>query len=89
MEMSYASVSTEGGVKMEIKNPLKGILFKTFLVHGHISHPVLCCALLPIVKSSKKSKFSADNYRLIAISSLILNHFHYMPFLQGTNISLA
>jgi hypothetical protein len=48
------------------------MLFKVFLVHGHISHPLLCCALLPIVKSNKKNKFSSDNYRLIAISSLIL-----------------
>ena len=47
-------------------------LFRAFLVHGHISHPFLCCALLPIVKNAKNSKFSSDNYRLIAISSLIL-----------------
>ena len=48
------------------------MLFRLFLVHGHISHPFLCCALLPIIKSNKKSKFSSENYRLIAISSLIL-----------------
>ena len=47
-------------------------LFKAFLVHGHISHPFLCCALLPIIKSNKKSKFTSENYRLIAISSIIL-----------------
>ena len=52
--------------------PYFKLLFKTFLVHGHISHPFLCCALSPIVKNSKNSKFSSDNYRLIAISSLIL-----------------
>ena len=52
--------------------PYFKVLFKTFLVHGHISHPFLCYALQPIVKSSKKGKFSSNNYRLIAISSLIL-----------------
>ena len=53
------------------------MLFRVFLVRGHISHPLLCCALLPIVKSNKKSKFSSDNYRLIAISSLILKILEY------------
>ena len=41
-------------------------------------HPFLCCALQPIVKNSKKSKFSSDNYRLIAISSLILKIFDHL-----------
>ena len=68
--------------------PYFKILFKTFLVHGHISHPFLCCALLPIVKSSKKSKFSADNYRLIAISSLILKILdHIILILNKDNLS--
>lgn len=47
-------------------------LFKCFLVHGHISHFFLFCALVPIVKNTNESKFSSENYRLIAISSMIL-----------------
>ena len=47
-------------------------LFKCFLVHGHISQLFLFCALVPIVKNANKSSFSSDNYRLIAISSIIL-----------------
>lgn len=53
-------------------------LFKAFLVHGHISHPFLCCALQPILKNSKKSKFNSDNYRLIAISSILLKIFDHI-----------
>lgn len=70
--------------------PYFKVLFKTFLVHGHISHPFLCCALLPIVKNSKKSKFSSDNYRLIAISSLILKILdHIILILNNDNFSLT
>ena len=47
-------------------------LFKCFLVHGHIPQLFLFCALVPIVKNANESKYSSDNYRLIAISSLLL-----------------
>ena len=57
---------------VDFVSPHLKILFRSFLVHGHISHPFLCCALQPILKNAKKTKFSSDNYRLIAISSLIL-----------------
>ena len=53
-------------------------LFKASLVHGHISQLFLCSALLPIVKNAKKSKFTSDNYRLIAISSLMLKILDYI-----------
>ena len=54
------------------------MLFRSFLVHGHISHPFLSCALQPILKNGKKSKFNSENYRLIAISSIILKIFDHI-----------
>lgn len=63
-------------------------LFKAFLIHGHISQLFLCCALLPIVKNAKNSKFASENYRLIAISSLILKLLDYIILaLYGDNFS--
>ena len=50
-------------------------LYRAFLVHGHVSELFLYSALIPIVKSAKNSKFTSENYRLIAISSLILKIF--------------
>ena len=47
------------------------VLFKALLIHGHIPQLFSFCKLVPLVKGNK-SKLSSDNYRLIAISSLIL-----------------
>ena len=61
-------------------------MFRGFLVHGHISQFFLSCALIPIVKDPRSSKLSSDNYRLIAISSLILKIFDYIILsLYGPN----
>ena len=61
-------------------------LFRGFLVHGHISQFFLSCALIPIVKDQRSSKLSSDNYRLIAISSLLLKIFDYIILsLYGPN----
>ena len=43
-------------------------LFRTCLLHGHISHELLVCALSPIVKDSNGDVSSSKNYRGIAIS---------------------
>ena len=47
-------------------------LFKAFLIHGHFPNIFLFCSLIPIVKNNTKSKSDSDNYRLIAISSVLL-----------------
>lgn len=47
-------------------------LFKGFIVHGHISKMFTIISLIPLLKDKKGSKFSSSNYRLIAISSIIL-----------------
>ena len=47
-------------------------IIKAMIIHGHIPPMFLFCSLIPIVKDNKASKLSSDNYRLIAISSLLL-----------------
>ena len=42
------------------------------LVHGFIPRIFLICSLVPIVKNANASKANSENYRLIAISSLLL-----------------
>ena len=60
-------------------------LFKSYLIHGHFPNIFLYCTLIPIVKNNSKSKAASDNYRLIAISSVLLKLFdllflHLFPF---------
>ena len=50
-------------------------LFRSCLLHGHISHDLLVCALSPIVKDPNGDISSSKNYRGIAISSLVLKVF--------------
>ena len=50
-------------------------LIKSFIVHGHIPDIFLVCSLIPIIKDKRASSLSSDNYRLIAITSLILKLF--------------
>lgn len=54
------------------------LLFKSCLVHGHISQLFAFCTLVPLIKDAKGSKCSSDNYRLIAISSLVLKIFDHI-----------
>ena len=54
--------------------PLSDLL-KSFIVHGHVPNIFLVCSLIPIIKDSRSSSMSSDNYRLIAITSLILKLF--------------
>ena len=50
-------------------------LLKAFIIHGHVPDIFLVCSLIPIIKDSRASSMSSDNYRLIAITSLILKLF--------------
>ena len=54
-----------------ISDPLS-LLIKGYLVHGHFTNQFLLSSLTPIVKDHKKSKSKSSNYRLIAISSILL-----------------
>ena len=54
------------------------LLFRQFLIHGHISSFLMISTLIPLVKEKMGDITSSDNYRSIAISSLILKVFDYV-----------
>ena len=60
-----------------LASPL-AFIFKSFLIHGHISNFLLLCALVPIVKDNLGDKTSSSNYRAIAISSLFMKIFDWI-----------
>ena len=81
---NWGSDALKHGV-LELAPHLKNI-FRAFLIHGHISEFFTFCALVPLVKNAKNSKFNSDNYRLIAISSIILKILdHIILNLFGTS----
>ena len=51
------------------------IVFKSYISHGHVSEFLLLSTLIPIIKNKMGDITSSDNYRSIAISSLILKIF--------------
>ena len=53
-------------------------MFRQFLIHGHISSFLMISTLVPLVKDKLGDITSSDNYRSIAISSLILKVFDYV-----------
>ena len=54
-----------------ISSPLAKIL-TSFIMHGYVSEIFLSCSLVPLIKDKRKSKLISKNYRLIAISSILL-----------------
>ena len=46
-------------------------LFKAFLLHGYIPTFLLTCSLVPLVKDKLGDITNSDNYRAIAISSIL------------------
>ena len=57
-----------------LAQPLSDIL-KSMIIHGYIPVMFLVCSLIPIIKDNKASKLDSSNYRLIAITSLLLKIF--------------
>ena len=53
-------------------------LLRSLIIHGHIPQVFLVCSLVPIVKNANESKLSSSNYRLIAITALILKIFDHI-----------
>ena len=47
-------------------------IIKSSFIHGDFSADILVCAFLPLLKGSLKDDTKSDNYRAIALSSLIL-----------------
>ena len=54
------------------------LIFRQFLLHGHISTILMISTLVPLVKDKLGDITASDNYRSIAISSLILKVFDYV-----------
>ena len=54
------------------------IVFRCWLTHGHVTELLLLSTLVPIIKDKLGSLCSSDNYRSIAISSLILKIFDWV-----------
>lgn len=61
-------------------------IFRSWLVHGKVSHSILSCAFLPLLKSSLKDPSETKSYRAIAGSSLILKVFE-KPFCSCGGVS--
>ena len=47
-------------------------VYRSWLVHGTVSRPLLACAFLPLLKSSQKDPALTKSYRAIAGSSTLL-----------------
>ena len=63
-------------------------MFRMFLVHGRVATFMLICTLLPLVKDNLGDLASSDNYRGIAIGSLVLKLFDWIILLlEGPNLS--
>ena len=56
-------------------------LMKSFLVHAHVRNILLLATLIPIPKNKLGDLSSSNNYRSIAISSLILKIFDWIIIL--------
>jgi hypothetical protein len=48
------------------------LMIRSFLIHGHVSNSLLLATLVPIVKDKLGDLCTSQNYRSIAISSVIL-----------------
>ena len=53
-------------------------IFKFYISHNHITDSLLKSALVPIIKDPNSSHASSDNYRAIAISSIIVKTLDYV-----------
>ena len=51
------------------------LLFKSYVSHGHVSKFLLLSTLIPVIKNKLGDHTSSENYRSIAISSVVLEVF--------------
>ena len=56
-------------------------LFKMILIHGHISSLILLSTVIPLLKDKLGDVTSSNNYRSIALSSLVLKIFDWVVLL--------
>ena len=63
-------------------------MFRMFLVHGRVATFMLICTLMPLFKDNLSDLASSDNYRGIAIGSLILKLFDWIVLLlEGSKLT--
>ena len=56
-------------------------IMRSFIIHGHLSSTLSICNLLPIIKDKLGKSEDSNNYRSIAISSVILKLFDWVIIL--------
>ena len=56
-------------------------IFRSYLVHGHISKVLMLSTLVPLLKDKLGDQCASSNYRSIALSSLILKIFDWVLIL--------
>ena len=60
---------------------------KCFLIHGHVSQVLLLATMVPLIKNKLGDSETSDNYRSIALSSVILKIFDWIVLLLfGENL---
>ena len=57
------------------------LIFRSYLIHGHISQVLMLSTLVPLLKDKLGDHCSSSNYRSIALSSLILKIFDWVLIL--------
>ena len=63
-------------------------MFRSFLIHGNVPKFLLACILVPLVKDTFGDIATSDNYRAIAIGSLIMKLFDWvMLILEADKLS--
>ena len=64
-------------------------MIKSFLIHGHVSNLLLAATIIPLIKDKLGDIESSENYRSIALSSVILKVFDWLVItLFGKNLGL-
>ena len=57
------------------------LMMKCFLIHGHVSQVLLLATMVPLIKNKLGDAETSDNYRSIALSSVILKIFDWIVIL--------
>ena len=64
-------------------------IIKCYLIHGHVSNILLIATIIPLIKDKTGDIESSDNYRSIALSSVILKIFDWIVMtLFGNTLGL-
>ena len=63
-------------------------LFRMYMTHGHLSSVILVSTIIPLIKDKLGDISSSNNYRSVALSSLLLKIFDWIILLlHGDKLS--